>query len=325
VVLLEENQNYSRVLTQGPFESYLARTYGTAVNFYSILHGSNAAYMAATSGTATNLYPQDVRNLGDLADASGVSWAAFEQGMPTPCNTSVNWTDLYDPNHNPFIMFNDTVQDAPRCAAHDLTWSSWTSDVSAGTIPAYSFITPNIINDERNTSIPVGDAWLQSWLSPLVNDSAIFSHTAFLISYDEDGGSPSNTPVVNGSAGGHIYTVVVSPYSNALSSDHFYTTFSLLTTAEWLLGIPGGTLGNDSWSLHPPMMDLFCFQNCSTTGSHPAGFSLLNYGFIGLVLIAVAVGLAILAIRSRKKTPPQAPLSPPPVAGESQTPPPSTK
>jgi hypothetical protein len=48
-----------------------------------------------------------------------------------------------------------------------------------------------------------------------------------------------------------------------LSSNSFYNTTSLLTTAEWLLGMPGGTLGNDSWTVNPPMMDLFSFKSTS--------------------------------------------------------------
>ncbi len=90
-----------------------------------------------------------------------------------------------------------------------------------------------------------------------MNDSAIFSDTAFLLSYDESGSDSS--PTVNGSSGGHVYTVVVSPYSRSLSSDVFFNTHSLLTTAEWLLGLPGGTLINDSWTLDPPLERLFAF------------------------------------------------------------------
>ncbi|HLY76980.1 MAG TPA: alkaline phosphatase family protein [Thermoplasmata archaeon] len=314
VVVMDENQNYSRVLAGGPFEAYLAKTYGTATNDYSILRGSDPAYMAATSGFANRVFPQNVTNLGDLADAAGVTWAAFEQSMPVPCDTTRNWTAGYDPNHNPFVLFNDTVRNTTRCDAHDLTWSSWTADVSAGALPNYSFVTPNLTNDESNSSLPVGDAWLQSWLSPLINNSAIFSNTAFLITYDENGGNSPDTPVVNGTTGGQVYMVVVSPYSHQLSSGRFYTTYSLLTTAEWLLGIPGGTLGNDSWALHPPLMDLFCFVSCTTAPpKSPSGLPFFVYALIGLVLAVVAIGFAAAVLHRRGKAPP--PAVPSPVGG----------
>ena len=296
VVVLEENQNYSRVLAQGSFEAYLAARYATATNDYSIQHGSVPAYEAATSGIARGKPPNNVLNLGDLADAAGLSWAAFEQGMPIPCDTTLNWTDGYDTYHNPFIMYDDIVNNTARCNAHDLTWASWTSDVAANALPNYSFITPNVTNDDHNSSVRVGDAWLQSWLGPLVNDSAIFSTTAFLITFDEDAGNAQDTPVVNGTTGGQVYTVIVSPYSRDLSSAAFYTTYSLLTTAEWLLGIPGGSLGNDSWTLHPPMKDLFSFQS----GSPPSlGPWTLDYVIGGEVLVGAAIGLFVTLMLRR--------------------------
>ena len=256
-----ENENYSSVLALGPFEAYLAHTYALATNDYSVEHDSIPAYLAATSGIAdVGFSVYNSENIGDLADAANRSWAAFEQSMPQVCDPTSNWAAGYDSNHNPFILFKDIDGNTTRCAAHDLTWSSWTYDVGINSIPNYSFIAPNTTNDDHNSTTPVGDAWLKSWLSPLVNDTAIFSSTAFLISYDE---SADSAPPVNGSSGGHIYTVVVSPYSRALTSDAFYNTYSLLTSAEWLLGLSGGTLGNDSWTLHPPIEDLFSFPTPS--------------------------------------------------------------
>jgi hypothetical protein len=277
VVVLMENQNYSTVLSTGPFEAYLARTYASASNDYSVHHYSIPAYLAATSGIDSTGYSvYNDQNLGDLADAANRTWAAFEQGMPQVCDRTTNWSDGYDDAHNPFVMYKDIESNATRCDAHDLTWSSWTNDVGLSSIPNYSFITPNTTDDDHNSTIPVGDAWLKSWLSPLVNDSAIFSNTAFLISYDESGDDSS--PSVNGSSGGHVYAVVVSPYSRGLSSNVFYNTFSLLTTAEWLLGLPGGSLVADSWTLHPPMEGLFDFPTKSypvtlTESGLPAGSS----------------------------------------------------
>ncbi|HLY76418.1 MAG TPA: hypothetical protein VKT21_00865, partial [Thermoplasmata archaeon] len=51
--------------------------------------------------------------------------------MPTPCATTLGWTEGYDTYHNPFIMYDDIVNDTARCNAWDLAWTSWTRDVSA--------------------------------------------------------------------------------------------------------------------------------------------------------------------------------------------------
>lgn len=263
VIVMLENKNYSYVMQRGRFEAYLANTYATATNAYSLQHWSVPSYQAATSAADTYTIPLDRSNIGDLADSAGLSWATFEQSMPTLCNKTLDWTAGYMPAHNPFIMYDDIVENAARCEAHDLTYSSWTNDVALGEIPNFAFIAPNVTNDGHNGTQADGvanaDQWLHDFFTPLVNDSSIFSDTAFIVAYDE--AFLDYSPLVNGTTGGQIYTVVVSPYSTGLSSDHFYTTFSLLTTAEWLLGLPGGTLGtNDSWAVSPPMTDLFSFS-----------------------------------------------------------------
>jgi hypothetical protein len=268
VVVLMENQNYDSVLAQGPFEAYLAQNFAAANNDYSVHHYSVPGYLAATSGLdSAGTVVHNVSNLGDLSDRANRSWAAFEQGMPKPCDRTSDWPSGYDAAHNPFILYQDIVGNSTRCGAHDLPWSALTNDSTAGGLPNYSFVAPNTTDDDHNSSIATGDAWLKSWLGPLINDSAIFANTAFLVSYDESANDSSTT--VNGSSGGHVYTVAVSPYSRGLSSDAFFNTYSLLTTTEWLLGLPGGTLGADSWVLAPPMTSLFAFP----TPSFPLTFS----------------------------------------------------
>ncbi len=178
VTVLLENQNYSTVLAEGPYEAYLAHTYALATNDYSVRHYSVPAYLAATSGIdSAGFGVYNARNIGDLADSSNLTWAAFEQSMPQPCDPESNWTAGYDSDHNPFIMFEDIEESATRCDAHDLTWSSWTNDVSVNSIPNYSFITPNTTNDDHNSSIPAGDGLAQELVeSPHQRFDDLFQH-----------------------------------------------------------------------------------------------------------------------------------------------------
>lgn len=250
-----EDHSESEVLAQGPFEAYLAAHFAFAANFYAVHHHSVRAYLAATSGLETDSFAvENVTNVGDLLEENGLSWAEFAQGMPSPCDP---WSDAatgYDPSHNPFVHYADIVDNASRCDAHVLNFTAWTSSLASGDLPAYSFVSPNTTNDDHNASVAVGDAWLSSWLSPFVNSSA-FAHAAVLITYDES--EYNDTSGLDGTDGGHIYTVLVSPFSRtAYASNTFYDTWDLLTTTEWLLGL-GRTGQNDSWSVNPPMYDLF--------------------------------------------------------------------
>ncbi|MCI4368504.1 MAG: alkaline phosphatase family protein, partial [Thermoplasmata archaeon] len=153
-----------------------------------------------------------------------------------------------------------------RCDAHDLNFTSWNSSVSSGVLPNYAFIGPNATHScwKKGFGVSICDAWLKSWLSPLVNDS-FFNSSVFFITYDE--GQFGSTLGANGSlGGGHVYFTAVSPYAcPGYVSYYNYTAFNLLTTTEWLLGL--GQLGqNDSWVTHPPMTGLFCFPSNWTVG-----------------------------------------------------------
>ncbi|MGA7923133.1 MAG: carboxypeptidase regulatory-like domain-containing protein, partial [Thermoplasmata archaeon] len=287
VVVSLENQNYTQA-NAAPFLSYLAKTYSSDKNDYAYRHGFSFMALATTSGIDERDYGlYSATNLGDLATKAGETWATFEQNMPSACDTtssSATWAAGYDRNHNPFIQYQDIESDKKLCDAHDLTFHDWYSDVNNSSIPNYSYITPDIINDGHNGSAkdncelpPTGasghateelkciNSWLQKWLSPLINNSAIFSSTAFIITFDVANAVAS--PTVNGTMGGHIYFAVVSPFSRmGYTSDTFYNTYSVLTTTEWLLGL-GRTGNNDNWTKNPPMENLFSVTPFKITGT----------------------------------------------------------
>src|SRR5206468_2203706 len=45
---------------------------------------------------------------------------------------------------------------------------AFTSALSAGTLPKFSFVTPDLCNDMHDCSVQTGDAWLQSWVPQIV-------------------------------------------------------------------------------------------------------------------------------------------------------------
>jgi hypothetical protein len=259
VIIMDENVEIYTALQQ-PFLSYLAHTYAYADNFFAVKHNSLHDYIAATSGSLNMSFNQNVTNIGDLANAAGASWAGYFQSMPYACDESD--TLLYGLTHNPFAHYWDIGGSAnrPYCLQHILNLNSFVQNYTNGTEPNYSWITPNEIDDghgdsNQSSNASIAANWLDGFLSPLINDTASFSDTAFILTYDEGyGGLPSGT------GGGQILTVVISPYSRTgYASPVPYNTYSLLTTAEWLLGL-GHTGLNDSWSEYLPMYDMFTFM-----------------------------------------------------------------
>jgi hypothetical protein len=261
VLVVLENAERSTVLADGPYEKYLAAHYGDATHDYAVCHPSAPNYLALTSGSTQGRCGNDnyteinARNLGDALRSSGRSWASFEESMPTKCDTTDHFP--YAVRHNPFVFYGDVVDNASRCDARDLSFASspgWDSDVKNGAIPAFSLVVPNLKDDGHDTNVSYADAWLKGWLTPLVNSTTWSSSTAFFITYDEG----KTKKGANGCYGGNVYLAVVSPYSRGLSVTTNTSHYGVLTTIEWLLGLP--SLGNlDNVTRFPPLKGLFAF------------------------------------------------------------------
>src|SRR5213075_1704477 len=95
-------------------------------------------------------------------------------------------------------------------------------DLASGTLPTFSFVTPDLCNDTHDCTVDVGDAWLQQWV-PMIVDSPTYQEgrTAVFVVWDE----PTPMPLL-----------VVSPSTPSGSKaaepfDHY----SLLRTTEELL------------------------------------------------------------------------------------------
>lgn len=270
-VIMLENEEASNVLANASYEASLASKYAYANEFYSPMHYSLPNYLAATSGYATNYFaPVKTVTVGSLAQQAGLSWKEYEESMPAPCDLSTNLTQspAYDYWHNPFAMYKPFISQRANCVKHMVNFTQFDSDLAVGNLPNYGFIVPNITDDGHNTGLGWADQWLAGWLPNLLG-APVFASSAIFVLYDE---GTSNLGINGTVGGGHIYLTLVSPYARmGYRSPVNYSTFDLLTTTEWLLGL-GHTGNNDSWTQHPPMRDLFSFpQTVSGTVTNAAG------------------------------------------------------
>ena len=103
-----------------------------------------------------------------------------------------------------------------------------------GTLPAFSFVTPNLCNDTHDCPVPSGDLWLASWM-PIMLAAPNYraGNTAIFLIWDE------------GNASNHMPEITISPFTPAgATSTTRFDHYSLLKTTEQLLGLP--MLGNAS-------------------------------------------------------------------------------
>jgi phospholipase C len=264
VVIVFENKEGANVLSAGPFFHYLAAHYAYASSDYAICHPSAPNYLALTSGATYSQCGSDARqvltttNLADRVEGAKLTWGAFSGSMPSACDTTSSYP--YAVKHNPFLFYDDVVNNASRCAAHDVSLTAWYQDVNRSTIPNFAFIVPNLLDDGHDTNVSYSDTWLRGFLSPLVN-TTWFNHTAFLVTYDEGtsnfGAGTSHVGPTNASGGGHVYLSLVSPLSVGVGNlTNLTSHYSVVTTVEWLLGLHG-TGHNDRASSWPPIRAAF--------------------------------------------------------------------
>lgn len=259
-VILMENHEYGSVIGSGaaPYINGLASTYGLSTNYYAVSHPSLPNYLALTAGSTFGIASDcttcyvSATNIADQVEASGRSWKAYMEDMPSPCFTGA-WSGRYAMKHDPFMYYTDIRNNAARCAAHVVPFTQFWTDVNSGAVPNFVWITPNMCNDMHDCSVATGDAWLRSVVPAITGSAAYRNGGVLFITWDE--GSTS-AGCCGDAWGGHVATIVVSPrsiggYRSAVAENHY----GLLRTIEDAFRL--GHLGAASWSSSVSLREYF--------------------------------------------------------------------
>jgi len=243
-----ENQSYSTIIgsSHAQYINTVARECGVATNYHNVTHPSLPNYMAATSGLSYSSLKGFLPdcNPGGSCETSargifgqGESWKAYDETMPSNCARANHGN--YAVRHNPAVYYT-TLH---GCSGDDVPFTSLAGDLKHNRLPAFSFITPNLIDDMHNGTVQDGSTWLSHNLPTILN-SAEYKNgsTAVFITWDEgeEGGydvgehCATNTKDISC----HIATLVISPSTKSgTKSGTLFNHYSLLATAEQLLGL----------------------------------------------------------------------------------------
>jgi phospholipase C len=246
VWIFMENHSYDTVIgsRDAPYINSLGTQCGLATNYHNVTHPSLPNYIAATSGLSLpSLVPftPDCAPSGGCASsaesifAQGESWKAYEESMPSTCVRSD--AGSYAVRHNPPTYFTSLS----GCSNYDVPYARLAGDLASNALPAFAFITPNLINDMHDGTVSDGDNWLAHNLPTILGSSAYMDHTtAVFVTWDEgEGGSSDNCAANTTDAGCHVATIVLSPSTpSGTRSAGMFNHYSLLGTAEQLLGLP---------------------------------------------------------------------------------------
>lgn len=229
-----ENHSYGSVIgnSQAPFENSVATQCGSATNNNGVSHPSLPNYLAATGGSTFGVTDDASPSSHQIgADSifgqvgrAGLSWRAYEESMPKNCDTSPSGS--YAVKHNPAAYYQ-AIRTA--CDTNDVPLAGFFDhDVAAGSLPSFSFVTPNLCNDTHDCSVQVGDTWLATWVPKILAGPNYSSgNTLVVITWDEGEGSNNRIP-----------TIVIGPSvpAGTVATPRF-DHYALLRTTEDLLGL----------------------------------------------------------------------------------------
>lgn len=252
-VIMEENKDYSQIIgsSAAPYLNSLASQGASASNMDAVTHPSLNNYLADVSGQTYTTVPPAVgspindtctptdsgcsttaTNLFDEMEASGRTWGAYMEDMPSACYTSYS-SGNYLERHNPVPYFSQIRDSASRCA-NDKPYTALAGDLaSAATTPNFAWITPNLQDDMHSGTISQGDTWAQNNVPQILSSPAwTTQHSLLVITWDESSG-PND--------GNHIPFIALSSDGSiapgTVDSTH-YTMYSFLRTVEDAWGLP---------------------------------------------------------------------------------------
>ncbi|MDP9154845.1 MAG: alkaline phosphatase family protein [Pseudomonadota bacterium] len=199
-----------------------------AANTYYLLNNYNPGYNgdgSVNTSSAFTIPPSPVRTIADSLLAKNVSWKYYGEGWKTFISNPS--TSVYCNICNPFLYETAIMSNPALVAAHLQDTTDLYSDITAGTLPAVSFVKPGGLLDGHPESSKFGlyEGFVHKLVDAVQANPALWASTAILITTDEGGGyydSGYIQPVDFFGDGPRIPLIVVSPYSRGGRVIHEY-------------------------------------------------------------------------------------------------------
>ncbi|KAF8589089.1 hypothetical protein K439DRAFT_1405336 [Ramaria rubella] len=279
-----ENTDFATANSSATFQT-LAKQGIVLDQYFALTHPSEPNYVGGVGGdfwgmADDNLYhiPTNISTVADLLEAKHISWASYQENMPTDgfggfSFTQPNYLDTTAPpytyyvrKHNPLIIY-DSVATVPERAARHRNFNDFATDINASAIPQWLFVTPNLVNDAHDTNIDFASQWLEYWLFPLLKDERFNDdRTLILLTFDENESSDINNNVfavlLGGAVPKHLHGTIDSTY---------YTHYSSLSTvqANWRLDSLGrGDTNKTMSNVYSLVAEATGYKNMKVTGAH---------------------------------------------------------
>jgi phospholipase C len=259
-LIVMENRSYDDVIgsEKAPHINALAKQYGLATNYWGVAHPSEPNYIAMIGGDTFGVSDDlsykinalTAPNLATQLEAAGLTWKSYQQSLPYPGYTGETYPSgsaLYASKHNPFMNFLGAWPASQRQAAlaHVVPDSQLASDLASGSVPDFSFISPDLCHDMHGAPsclsglTSAGDNYVNATVDAITSSSVWRTgNTAIILAWDEaDAGLSLGAPGI-AAGGGHIPVVVITNHGPRGARDGApYNHYALLLTIEDAFGL----------------------------------------------------------------------------------------
>ena len=232
VLIVLENQYLQDVIgnPRMPVINALAKNNVLLANYSPIAHPSLPNYLALVSGSTQNITSDctdcfvNTPNLADEIEASGRTWKAYMEDMPSPCfvGNKKPYVQMFDP----FIYFDSIRLNPVRCGRSIVPLPQLNKDLSANQLPNFVYIAPNLCNSGHDCPPETSDKWIGNIVTELTASTALGKNSLIVITYDEGVEKDTLTKTR-----GEVTTLLISPQARPGFVDtNRYTHFGLLKT-----------------------------------------------------------------------------------------------
>jgi phospholipase C len=205
----------------------------------------------APTGGGTELPLLTNKTIGDLlTDASpSIAWKWYAGGWTNALQSGVVYSapDQFQPHHQPFNYYQRWGTGGTTAGSHLADESQFYTDLTAGTLPAVSFVKPVGVNNEHPgySDLIDGENHVAA-LVKAVQNSKYWTNSIIIITYDEHGGRWDHVappPTTDGwGPGVRVPALIISPYAKKHFVDHTLNeTVSILKLIETRFGLPNLT------------------------------------------------------------------------------------
>lgn len=190
VVVVLENHSYGEIVgsPDAPFIDSLAKGGAMFTRAFAETHPSEPNYLAlfsgATQGVTDDSCPHTfaAANLARTLLDAGRTFRGYSEGLPSPGYVGCG-SGAYARKHNPWVNFSNVP------AAANQPFTAFPSDYA--TLPAVSFVIPDLDHDMHDGTVAQADRWLSDHLGTYVPWAS--SHRSILVlTWDEDDSSADN-------------------------------------------------------------------------------------------------------------------------------------